>query len=100
LERAGDRVFVKTGAEGVYCAGLPGSGLGVALKVLDGGKRAADAALVRVLELLGVLRSEDVQALAPFGAPPVRNTRGEEVGVLAARFDVPGLERALARASV
>jgi L-asparaginase II len=96
MERAGDRVFVKTGAEGVYCAGVPGSGMGVALKVLDGAKRASDAALLRVLELLGLLEPADMEALAAFGAPVVRNTRGDPVGVLAARFDVPGLQRALA----
>jgi len=28
----GERVFVKGGAEGVYCAGFPDLGLGVALK--------------------------------------------------------------------
>jgi L-asparaginase II len=97
MERAGDRVFVKTGAEGVYCAGLPASGLGVALKVLDGAKRASDAALLRVLELLGVLDLGDVEALASFGAPVVRNTLGEPVGELVARFELPGLGRALAR---
>jgi L-asparaginase II len=90
MERAGKRVFVKTGAEGVYCAGVRGQGVGVAVKVLDGAKRAADAALVRVLELLGVLGPDDVASVSDFVAPLVRNTRGEVVGELSARFTLAG----------
>jgi L-asparaginase II len=89
MERAGERVFAKTGAEGVYCAAVRSAGIGVALKVLDGARRAADAALVRVLELLGVLDADDVESLGDFAAPLLRNTRGEIVGELNAHF---GLE--------
>jgi len=39
----GPRVFVKTGAEGVYCAALPEQGFGIAVKCDDGGGRAAEA---------------------------------------------------------
>jgi len=46
------RAFVKAGAEGVYCASLPESGLGVALKIDDGAKRAAEAVMVAALEAL------------------------------------------------
>ena len=46
------RAFVKAGAEGVYCASLPESGLGVALKIDDGAKRAAEAAMAAALEAL------------------------------------------------
>jgi len=46
------RAFVKAGAEGVYCACLPESGLGVALKIDDGAKRAAEAVMVAALEAL------------------------------------------------
>ena len=38
---AAPEVVVKTGAEGVYAAALPALGLGLALKVEDGGGRAA-----------------------------------------------------------
>jgi L-asparaginase II len=49
MDHFGERVFVKTGAEGVYCAALPEQGLGVAVKCDDGAGRAAEtltAALV------------------------------------------------------
>ena len=36
MEIFGERAFVKTGAEGVFCASLPEQGIGVALKCWDG----------------------------------------------------------------
>ena len=86
MEEAGEALFVKTGAEGVHCAGLPGRGLGVALKVEDGGRRASDPALVRVLEELEVLTPEEAEALSAYRRPSVRNTRGETVGSIRAEF--------------
>lgn len=85
---AGEGLFVKTGAEGVYCAGLSGRGLGVALKVEDGAKRAADPALVRILESLDALPPDPDGTLEPFRRPPIRNTRDEEVGELVASFEL------------
>ena len=37
-----ERVFLKTGAEGVYCGSLPELGLGFAVKCDDGATRAAE----------------------------------------------------------
>lgn len=88
MDRAGDRVFSKTGAEGVHGAGLRARGWGVALKVEDGARRASDAALVAVLESLGVLSTADVEALREFGGPDLRNTRDEEVGRVSARVEL------------
>ena len=42
MQRFGARVFVKTGAEGVFCAALPEQGLGIAVKCDDGAGRAAE----------------------------------------------------------
>ncbi|HYF57008.1 MAG TPA: asparaginase, partial [Salinarimonas sp.] len=49
MERLRERAFVKTGAEGVYCAALPEVGLGVALKCDDGATRAAEAILASLV---------------------------------------------------
>jgi L-asparaginase II len=80
LATLGERAFVKTGAEGVYCAALPGAGLGVALKIDDGGTRAAQAVMaaliLRFLELDGEARAA-VEALA---RPPLDNWNGVPVG--------------------
>ena len=51
IERFGERVFCKVGAEGVYCAALPERGLGVAIKIDDGNNaRAAEVAMAAVIE--------------------------------------------------
>ena len=42
MQAAPGRIFVKTGAEGVYCAAVPELGLGIALKCDDGAGRAAE----------------------------------------------------------
>lgn len=74
------RLFVKVGAEGVYCAGSPGAELGVALKVEDGSKRASEPALLAVLRAVGLISDEEMAELTEFAEPDVRNTRGEVVG--------------------
>jgi L-asparaginase II len=84
MRTTGGRIFAKVGAEGVYCAGVPGVGIGIALKVEDGAKRAAEPALIEVLRVLGLLAVEDVIQLAGFASPRVLNTRGEIAGSLRA----------------
>ncbi len=46
------KVIMKTGAEGVYCGALPEHGLGFALKIDDGNKRAAEAIVADLLSRL------------------------------------------------
>ncbi|HKJ01518.1 MAG TPA: asparaginase [Longimicrobiales bacterium] len=88
MERTGPRAFVKLGAEGVYGGGLPARGLGFAIKVTDGARRAVEVALVRVLEGLGALDDDDLEALARWRRPPVRNTLGDVVGEVRAAFEL------------
>jgi L-asparaginase II len=72
----GVRVFVKGGAEGVYCAALPEQGLGIAAKCDDGAGRAAEVIMAGVLmRLVG----ED-PLLVRYAHPAVRNWRGTLVG--------------------
>jgi L-asparaginase II len=80
MEVAEGRIFAKVGAEGVYAAGVPGAELGIALKVDDGAKRAAEPALLAVLHSLGLLSDDEMGALDAFAHPEVRNTRDEVVG--------------------
>jgi L-asparaginase II len=75
-------LVAKIGAEGVLGAGTA-SGLGLAIKVLDGNARALDpAAVLAVRELLDVPAGGP--ALDALGEPAVRNSRGEVVGALQA----------------
>lgn len=75
------RLFVKTGAEGVYCGAFPDLGLGVAIKIDDGATRASETAMAAVIA--SRLAPTDDGARAAFSrwlAPPVRNRRGVIVG--------------------
>jgi L-asparaginase II len=80
------RIFAKVGAEGVYCAGVPGAELGIALKVADGATRAAEPALIATLKALAILSDDEVAELTKFAEPDITNTRGERVGMLRARI--------------
>ncbi len=77
------RVFSKVGAEAVHVAGDVDRGLGVALKVEDGARRAADPALLWVMRRAGILSAAAERSLRDHARPVRRNTLGDEVGRLA-----------------
>jgi L-asparaginase II len=79
MQRFGPRIFVKTGAEGVYCAALPEQDVGIAIKCDDGGGRAAEVAMATTL---AKLLPDDRAALEPFVRPALRNWNGIVVGQL------------------
>ena len=80
MRRFGARVFVKTGAEGVYCGALPEQGLGIAIKCDDGGGRAAEVITAAVIARFLPLEPAERVALANFMHPVLRNWNGFEVG--------------------
>ena len=86
MARSEGRLVVKLGAEGVYGGAIPGEGLGLAIKVSDGGRRAVEVALVHVLSELGALRPLEVAALRRHGRPDILNTRHERVGEIRPAF--------------
>jgi len=86
MEATRPRVVAKSGAEAVYCLGLPEHGLGLALKVLDGNGRAAAPAALAILRQLELLPQADFAALSAWTAPPVRNMLGDVVGELQPRI--------------
>jgi L-asparaginase II len=73
-------VFVKTGAEGVYCGALPEQGLGIALKCEDGAGRAAE--LIMAAMVARFLADADRSWLERFLRPTLRNSNGIIVGGL------------------
>jgi L-asparaginase II len=77
-------VVSKVGAEGLVCAGLVDRGIGVAVKIEDGGDRAAGPALIRALRLLDAITDEQAAGL-PHARPPVLGG-GRPVGELGADF--------------
>ena len=78
----GARVFVKTGAEGVYCGALPEQGFGIALKCDDGASRAAQAIMAATIARFLPMSETERAALAPFVRPVLRNWNGFEVGAV------------------
>jgi L-asparaginase len=53
MEMTSGELVSKTGAEGVQCIGRVGEGMGLAIKVIDGAKRAKHAAAIQLLKQLG-----------------------------------------------
>ena len=80
LMRAMDgKVAIKTGAEAVFVAILPEQGLGMALKIADGGTRAAEAAIAALLVKYGVLDANHPMAMKRMHGP-IRNWNGLNTG--------------------
>ena len=75
------RFVGKLGAEAVYCVGVRGRDLGIAVKIEDGNMmRPLYPAVMSVLDQLGLLSDEEKAALKQFTEPPVINDHGWTVG--------------------
>lgn len=81
MQVLGDKVTVKVGAEGVYAGFVPSLGLGFALKIDDGARRAAEVALGGVLKQLGLLSDSDEAELSSLIRPEQRNSRDQLTGI-------------------
>ena len=76
------RIFVKTGAEGVYCGAVPELGLGIAIKCDDGAGRASETAVAAVLALLLSRDDEMARKLHKLAHRELSNWRGIHVGAV------------------
>ncbi|MBO6777117.1 MAG: asparaginase [Marinibacterium sp.] len=85
MRAMGGQAAVKTGAEAVFVAILPGKKLGVALKIIDGATRASECAIATILAGLGVLDANDPVAQAYMNAP-LLNRRGIDCGKIRPAF--------------
>ncbi len=72
----------KVGAEGVQAIGIASLGIGIAVKVADGAKRALLPVVVTVLDQLGLLDAARRVALTPYVRPNVQNYRGIVTGTI------------------
>jgi L-asparaginase II len=78
---------VKVGAEALHCAAVPALGLGVAVKVADGGERASGPALIHALRQLDAIDDEQLDRLGRQARRPV--TGGDRpVGQVVADFSL------------
>ncbi len=81
LMRAGGGDWIaKVGAEGVQAVGVTSRGLGIALKVADGARRAIGPAIVAVLDQLGLLSEPRRDQLGRLARPRILNYRGLATG--------------------
>ncbi len=90
MEQTDGRLLAKYGAEAVICLGDRERGVGVAVKVEDGARRAVAPAVIEFLLQVGCLRPDEAEALAEEHFPAVTNTRDEIVGELQPRLRVEG----------
>lgn len=86
LMAAVPRVFLKVGAEGVYCGAIPHAALGFALKIDDGAIRGAEVAAANVLQKLDCWTAEEKIELSRFSHSTLSNWRKLEVGATRANF--------------
>ncbi len=86
MERLGDKLVTKCGAEGVQCIGLLGKGIGIAIKIEDGNVRATEPAAIEVLRQLGVIDKNELQQLSDKYRISIKNHRKETVGEIRPAF--------------
>lgn len=80
IEAGAGRIFVKTGAEGVYCGAIPDLGVGIAVKCDDGAGRASEIAVAGILARLLERDAEICERLRALSNRTLRNWNGIEVG--------------------
>ncbi len=90
MQALGARAFTKTGAEAVFCAALPEVGLGLALKIDDGGTRASEAVMAALIRHFLPLSGDQADAVEALAKPRMRNWNGIEVGEVKVRL--PGVD--------
>ena len=69
MKKSAGRFIVKVGAEGVYSAILLEEGLGLAIKISDGARRAAECLIVALFVRLGLLNKNDREIQSLLNAP-------------------------------
>jgi L-asparaginase II len=86
MERFGERVCCKVGAEGMFCAALPQQGLGIAIKMDDGNNsRACEVLMAALIEsFIGPISDAERALLQSLSEVPLLNRRGIEIGRLTA----------------
>jgi L-asparaginase II len=89
LRGAQGKVILKGGAEGYVLAAAPERGLGIAIKVADGGTRAKFGTLARTLGHFGILRTAEAEALINAVEPPPTNSNGDITGRIEVVFETP-----------
>lgn len=87
LAKASNNVILaKAGGEALNCSGVLTKGLGIAVKISDGTRRAIAPALIQALKEMKLLNKTQIQKLKNFAHPQIRNFRGDKIGYIKADF--------------
>jgi len=82
MQITGGQNVVKGGAEAVYGAIIPALGVGVALKIEDGGRRASEVIMAAILDRLGLFDDLPEKTRKNLLNVPVTNAAGDHAGVI------------------
>ena len=71
------KVFVKNGAEGVFVAIIPELKSALAVKIIDGGRRAAEVAIAGLISELKIINNDQIEKIKK---SPIKNSAGQIIG--------------------
>ena len=71
------KVFVKNGAEGVFVAIIPEMKSALAVKIIDGARRAAEVAIAGLISELKIINNDQIEKIKK---SPVKNSAGQVIG--------------------
>ena len=91
MTAGGDDWVSKVGADGVQAIGVRSRGIGIAIRIADGNRRALHVATLAVLRQLGLIDAAAGTPLAPLDEGTIRNYRGIAVGAVEPAFSLPRL---------
>ena len=71
------KVFVKNGAEGVFVAIIPELKSALAVKIIDGARRAAEVAIAGLISELKIINNDQIEKIKK---SPIKNSAGQIIG--------------------
>jgi len=84
-------ILAKAGAEALHCGVILDKGYGLAVKILDGSRRAVAPACIEVYRQLGVLNRRQLKDLDDFVSASIYDHQRKKVGYLKSDFKLRGV---------
>lgn len=80
MSAAKGRIIAKLGSDGVYCMGIKGRDIGIAIKIEDGASRALSPSAMQALQDMDVLTNDELDELKDFKIVPNINNLKNKIG--------------------
>lgn len=88
IRHTNGKLVGKLGAEGIYCIGIKGKNIGLAVKIEDGNySRAINPAVMKCLEDMQVLEPSELENLKSFSKVSNYNNKNEVIGYIEPCFE-------------